>query len=212
MGFAIAIAGLLGLARLAHAEESTGDAKYAALLTDLKSGDTDIDYTAFREAYAESSHYDPYGEPPERGAMLDAAKAENCTKVLDAANKVLDGNFTDIQAHILAANCAKKQSDASTAKFHHDVALGLIRSIAHSGDGGSADSPFVVTAVREEYAFLFSQGYRVTMQALVQCGKSECDAMTVQDQGGATKTFYFDVSRSMLWLTKQLGSGKPSAR
>ena len=101
---------------------------------------------------------------------------------------------------------------SSTAKFHHDVAIGLIRSIAHSGDGTSADLPYVVMAVREEYAFLYSQGYLVKMQALVTCGKGECDAMTVQDQDGTTKTFFFDVSRAMSWLTAKMSAGKPSAK
>ena len=210
IGFVVAVAGVLAVANLALAEGAAGDAKYAALLTDLKSGRTDIDYTALREAYANSAHYDPYGEPPDRDAMIKAAKAEDCETLLTAASRVLDTDFTDIQAHILSANCAKKHNDASTAKFHHDVAVGLIRSIARSGDGTSADSPYVVMAVREEYAFLYSQGYLVKMQALVKCGKGECDAMTVQDQNGTTKTFFFDVSRAMGWLTAKMGS--PSAK
>jgi Domain of unknown function (DUF4919) len=209
-GLAVAIVGILAVAGVASAENISGDAKYTALLADLKSGHTDIDYTALREAYAGSTHYDPYGEPPEKDAMIKAAKAEDCEKLLAAADRVLDGDFTDIQAHILSANCAEKRNDESTAKFHHDVAVGLIRSIAHSGDGTSADSPYVVMAVREEYAFLYSQGYRVKMQALVKCRQGQCDAMTVQDQDGATKIFFFDVSRAMGWLTTKLAT--PSAK
>jgi hypothetical protein len=212
IGFVVAIAAVLAVANVALADDATGDAKYAALLADLKSGHTDIDYTALREAYADSTHYDPYGAPPEKDAMFKAAKVQDCEKLVPAASRVLEDNFTDIQAHIFSATCARKQNDESTAKFHHDVAVGLIRSIAHSGDGTSADSPYVVMEVGEEYAFLYSQGYQIKMQALVKCGKGECDAMTVQGQDGTTKTFLFDVSRAFSWLTTKMGSSKPSAK
>jgi hypothetical protein len=206
----LVIAGLCAVANVARADTDPppDDASYKALLAELKGGQTNIDYAVFREAYANSAHYDPYGEPPGRNAMLAASKAHDCGALLDAANRVLNDDFTDIEAHILAANCGEERGDKSSAKFHHDVAMGLIRSIARSGDGTTATSPYIVMAVKEEYAFLYSQGYHVTTQALVKCGTGECDAMSVEDHGGKKTTFFFDVSRPMVWLTKQFGTKK----
>jgi hypothetical protein len=204
-------AGLCAIAGAAQADTGhpaapAGGTQYDVLLADLKGGHTEIDYAAFRVAYANSAHYDPYGEPSGRDAMLAASKAHDCGALLDAATRVLNDDFTDIEAHVLSAHCAEERGDTSSAKFHHDVAAGLIRSIARSGDGTSAGSPYVVMAVKEEYAFLYSQGYRVTMQALVKCGTGECDAMSVEDHDGKKATFFFDVSRPMVWLTKQFGA------
>jgi hypothetical protein len=202
------VAGLCVMANVARADtdHAPGAKQYDVILADLKGGHTEIDYAALREAYANSAHYDPYGEPPGRSAMIAASKAHDCGALLDAANRVLNDDFTDIEAHVLSADCAAERGDASSAKFHHDVAMGLIRSIARSGDGTTATSPYVVMAVKEEYAFLYSQGYKVTMQALVKCGTGQCDAMSVEDHDGKKATIFFDVSRPFVWLTKQFGA------
>lgn len=197
-----------GFAAPASPGTSDGDESdrpsYETLLAELKNGHTNIDYWAFRDSYARSAKYDPYGHPPAVKDMVQAMRAGDCQKVISSASSVLDADFTDIQAHIFSAQCEEKQGDASSANFHRTIAAGLIRSIAKSGDGTNPQSPLVVIAVKEEYAFLYSQGYRITMQSLVRCGTGECDAMDVVDANGAKKTFFFDVSRPFAWMTSRL--------
>lgn len=187
---------------------TASDAEYDKLVAVLKSGDTDIDYAALREAYARSSHYDPYGQSPAATALVAAMKAHDCAKVVASANEVLDEDYTDIQAHVFAENCAGKLNDTTSAKFHHAVAIGLLRAIAGSGAGTNPGSPVVVNAVKEEYAFLLAQGFEVTRQSLVQCAKGPCDAMDVVDRQGAKTTLFFDVSRPMRWLNSKMGAQK----
>lgn len=197
--------GLMIAALVAAPAAAQSDETYASLLADVESGHTDIDYGQLRTLYAESPSYDPYGEIDSARALVTASRANDCPAVLAAANKVLDADFTDIQAHVLASHCSEEMNDMSSAKFHRAVAVGLLRSIAQSGDGTRRDSPYVVIAVKEEYTFLASQGLTVTHQSLIDCNGHQCDAMGVVDDGGNASTVYFDISRPMAWLTTHLG-------
>jgi hypothetical protein len=178
---------------------------YAALLSQLKSGFTDIDYGQLRAAFAASAGYDPYyrGGDDEK-QLTEALKSDDCPKVVNAANRLLDANFTNITAHVFAASCARKLKDESSAQYHRKVAQGLLASIARSGDGQSPQSAYVVISVDEEYAFLSTGGYRVRNQSMVQYGQHVCDAIDVVDGGGAQKTVYFNVDRPSAWLAHKL--------
>jgi hypothetical protein len=174
---------------------------YDALLAQLKNGFTDIDYGQLRAAYAATPGYDPYYRGgDDQKQLTEALKASDCARVVSAANRLLDTNFTNITAHVYAASCARKLKDESSAQYHRKVAQGLLTSIARSGDGQSAQSAYVVVAVDEEYAFLSTAGYRVKGQSLVQYGPHECDAIEVVDGSGAQKTVYFNVDRPWAWL------------
>jgi hypothetical protein len=179
---------------------------YEQIVSELKSGFTDVDYRKLREAYSESTGYDPYFQTSKQMLLARAMKATDCESVLSLANALLAGNFTDIEAHIFAADCARRMHDDSTARFHLEVARGLLSSIAGSGDGKSAETAFVVVAVDEEYAWLFSQGYRVRNQALVKNGVHQLDAVDVFDQSGVQKTIYFNVDHLAAWLARKLPS------
>jgi len=188
---------------------------YDALLSQLKSGFTDIDYGKLRDAYAASAGYEPYfrGGKDEK-SLTEALKASDCAKVLYAANRLLDSNFTNITAHVYAASCAKKLNDESSSQYHRKVALGLLASIARSGNGQAPQSAYVVVSVDEEYAFLSTAGYRIKDQSLVQFGQHECDAIEVVDANGAPKTVYFNVDRPWAWLAQKFppkAGGKTAA-
>ena len=179
---------------------------YEEIVSELKSGFTDVDYRRLRESYAESAGYDPYFQNSKQMLLARAMKANDCESVLSLANALLGGNFTDIEAHIFAANCARRLHDDSTARFHLEVARGLLSSIAGSGDGKSVETAFVVVAVDEEYAWLFSQGYRIRDEALVKNGAHQLEAVDVFDQSGAQKTIYFNIDRLTAWLARKLPS------
>lgn len=203
---------LFAVPALALAE---GAPSYDALLSQLKSGFTDIDYGRLRQAYAATPGYDPYFRGDKDGKSLSAAaKTGNCSDVIAAANRLLDAKFTDISAHVYIAECARKMKDQSTANFHRKVAAGLLASIAHSGDGQTPQSAYVVIAVDEEYAFLSARGYQVAGQSLVQFGEHECDALDVVDESGARTTVYFNVDRPWAWLAQKFpphAGDKPTA-
>jgi len=212
--FAVALWGLLCVAPMV-ARADDAPPSYDALLSQLRSGFTDIDYGKLRDAYAASTGYQPYfrGGEDEK-TLTQALKASDCGKVLGAANRMLDTNFTNITAHVYAASCAKKLNDESSAQYHRKVALGLLASIARSGNGQAPQSAYVVVSVDEEYAFLSTAGYRIKDQSLVQFGQHECDAMDVIDSNGLQKTIYFNVDRPWAWLAQKFpprAGGKTAA-
>lgn len=199
----VALCGLLCAAPRAALADDTAPS-YDALLSQLKGGFTDIDYGQLRTAYAASAGYDPYyrGGDDEK-QLTSALKTSDCPKVVSTANRILDANFTNITAHVLAASCARKLNDDSSAQYHRKVAQGLLASIARSGDGQSAQTAYVVISVDEEYAFLSTGGYRIKGQSLLQYGQHECDAIDVVDGSGTQKTIYFNVDRPWAWLAQK---------
>lgn len=199
----VLIAGVL-LAGAGLADPPPTNSTYEQIVSQLKSGFTDVDYGKLRQAYAESDNYDPYIENAKQSVLAEAMKTRDCDRVISAANSLLAGDFTDIEAHIYAADCARQQHDQSTARFHLEVARGLLSSIAGSGDGKRPETAFVVVAVDEEYAWLFSQGFRIREQSLLKTGVHEFDAVDVFDQMGAERTIYFNIDRPAAWLAKKL--------
>ncbi|MGD0189336.1 MAG: DUF4919 domain-containing protein [Rhizomicrobium sp.] len=200
---AVVMCGLLAAVPCAQADDGALPS-YDVLLSQLKSGFTDIDYAQLRNAYATSAGYAPYfrGGEDER-ALAEGLQKSDCAKVLGAANRILVTNFTNIAAHVYAAECSRKLNDRSSAQYHRTVAQGLLGSIARSGDGEAPQSAYVVVSVDEEMAFLDAGGMKFVGKSLVQFGAHECDAVDVTDDSGAKKTIYFNVDRPWAWLAQR---------
>ena len=211
----VALCGFLVGASVSASADDTASPSYDAILSQLKSGFTDIDYGQLRDAYAASPGYDPYfrGGQDEK-ELTEGLKNSDCQKVLSAANRMLDANFTNITAHVYASACSSRLNDVSSAQYHRKVAQGLLGSIARSGTGEEPQSAFVVVSVDEEYAFLATRGYRILDQSLVQYGAHECEAIEAVDETGVKKTVYFNVDRPWAWLAHKFppkSDTKPSA-
>jgi hypothetical protein len=200
---AVVLCGLLAATVPSFADD-TALPSYDSIVSQLKSGFVDIDYGQLRDAYAASSGYAPYVPIGDNEKLLaEGLQTGDCMKVLSAAHRILDSNFTNIAAHIYAATCAKRLNDRSSAQYHRTVAQGLLASIARSGDGATPQSAFVVISVDEERAFLEAEGYRPVDKSRVQFGTHECDAVDVVDGAAAKKTIYFNVDRPWAWLAKK---------
>jgi Domain of unknown function (DUF4919) len=197
---------------LAPADAAETDApSYDALVARLKGGDTAVDFAALREAYAKSAHYDPYNETAKqlKATLFDAFAAKDCARTTETAAKILDANYVNIDAHLIADHCYRQLGDAVRADFHQTVARGLLGAIADTGDGQSPETAFVVIAIEEEYSFLHAQGFEVADQALVNHAGHRIDRIeaTETDTGDAAVVF-FDVERPLSWLERQVGRKK----
>jgi hypothetical protein len=195
----------------AHAAETSAPG-YDELVARLKGGDTNVDFAALREAYARSPRYDPYASEASRlkTALFDAFAAKDCPRATDIAAKILETNYVNIDAHLIAGRCYGDMGDAKRADFHQAVARGLLAAIAQSGDGESPETAFVVIAIEEEYSFLRAQGYEASDQALVNHAGRRIDRIeaTDADTGDAVVVF-FDVERPLSWLEREVGQKKP---
>src|SRR5262249_26055283 len=142
-------------------------------------------------------------------AMHDAFNAHDCAKVLPAAEKILESEFVDIEAHLLAARCYEDDRAADKASYHRAVAKGLMDSIVATGDGKSPKTAFIVIAVDEEYAVLAALRWRLVTQSLVDEDGHSYDRMDVKSATSEeTAVLFFQIDRPMKWLSGRLESSE----
>jgi len=188
-------------AHASHAAES-----YEALVARLKAGDVKVDYTALRDAYATSPHYQPesadFDKP--RQDMIAAFNAKDCAKAIGEAAQVLVSSYIDIVTHLVSGRCYEDAGDAGKAEYHRAIARGLMESILSSGDGKSMKTAYVVVTVTEEYDAMRALHLRLKQQSLAQDNGHSYDAMQVTTGAGAAATVYFQIDRPMEWLSHAL--------
>ena len=164
-----------------------------------------FDMDSLRRAFAASSDYAPYSLDTDlRKAMFAALDRSAFAEARRLADSALALNYLDIFAHIGADMAARKSGDERAHQFHEAMVRGLLGAIFSSGEG-TAQSPWVVLSVDEEYAVLQTQGLRRSEQALSRCANGrDCDVLTVEDgRGGESRRLWFDVSTPKGWLVRQ---------
>ena len=190
----LAILCLLAAAVLPVAAQSQ-PSEYSMLLAALKAGKTDIDYARLRLSSMDS---------PERKAAKDTSKSEKAMfedldkkdypAALKEAEKVLDSEYVNIDAHYVALVANREMGALDKAEFRRSIFRGLIDSILHSGDGKSPEKAWVVISVHEEYVVLRALGFRPGEQSLMNQNGHAYDVMKVKNvEDGTEQTFYFNV-------------------
>lgn len=181
------------------AAQEQPSSEYATLLAELKSGNTDIDYTRLRLSYPDSPEARQAKDPSAaETAMAKAMNASNFAEALKEANIVLEDNFLNIDAHVVAMTASRALGDWRTAAFHRPIIRGMIRSIMDSGDGKSPQTAWVVISPSEEYVVLRVLGYLMPEQGMVQENGHSYDVVRVTNpKDGTQETLYFDVDIAM---------------
>lgn len=179
---------------------------FPALLERAKKGDPALDFQELRMAYTETAGYSPYGaDRASRQQMFAALNAKDYNTALELANKILAGNYLDINAQFGAYVSHRELTHTDEAAKHRFLFEGLIRSIEKSGDGKTPATAFVVISTDEEYALLNWMGLRATGQALVAADGHSYDRMTVLNPKTNEKAdYYFNIDKPFNWLGKSL--------
>jgi hypothetical protein len=140
---------------------------YENLLAKLKGGDTSIDFTALRMAFTKTKEYSYSGTTKaEKEKFLKPFNDKNYKDALKQAEKFMEKNYVDANAHFVAYNAAKELKDEKKAEFYKAVLLGLLASIKDGNDGLSAEKPFRVISIDEEYTLMRFLGYQFSSQSL----------------------------------------------
>ena len=196
---------VIALAAPAAAEPAASP--YATMVTAIQPGKTDADYGALRRAYVESAGYDPYGAKIGEfvTAMRAAFNAGDCKTAGKDAAAIAALQFTEIEAHLIAALCFEKAGDRTQADFQRAISLGLVHSILDSGDGLAPATAYRVVSLDEEYAVLNLLDLKVGQQALVQDGGHSYDRFTVSmaDADGNVEVF-FEIDPILKTLDREL--------
>lgn len=174
------------------------DDKYSKLVKQLEAGQTNINYTEFRESFLESEQFRTVAkQKPDlsalRKAMYELMKKSKYAEVIDVTKRMLSIDYTDMEAHKILQQTYKILGDTANRNKYHDIEFGLLNSIVKKGDGKTCQTAWPVIQVTEEYFILDMIGANVLKQSVDNTG-GLCDKMEVQTDG-ENKTYYFNISK-----------------
>lgn len=186
------LAFLLPILSLSAADNNT---TYNALLARAQSGDLTIDFRQLRLSCLQAKHCDPEGNPDTKKQLYSAIRAGDNAQTVKAAEQLIAAGFPNIEAHMFASTAYEKFGDHDKAKFHHDIASALLRSIFATGDGKSKETAFEVICVAEEYTVVSVMGLpRLGDQSLISGKPHSYDLLTRTDPKSNNKVeIYFNI-------------------
>jgi hypothetical protein len=185
---------------------SDGKASYGEMVKRLKSGDLTINFLDLRMAYAARPQYDPEEGSDKIRDMYSKLNAKDFKGALNIANDILAKQYVNIDAHVVASAAYERMGDQAAAKLHHDIVVGLVRSILSSAKGVSTATAYKVISIQEEYAVMRIRGLRPGKQSYLHEGKRSFDEMEMVDpRNNSTVTYYFDVTLSDQQMYKSFG-------
>jgi hypothetical protein len=172
--------------------------KYSALVRKLESGETDIDYRAFRESFLKSKQFavatDRRDELVRLKAELRALMAkERFAEIVKITKRILSIDYTNMFAQKVLYQTYGILKDEPNRKKHHDIEIGLLTSIVKNGDGKTCATAWPVVQIEEEYFILEMVDAKLERQSLDEEG-GLCDKMEVTKDNGPA-TYYFGVSK-----------------
>jgi hypothetical protein len=179
----------------AQAAASEAKRKYDALLEKAKKGEGAVDYKALRFAYFETPAYSPTVGMIDYRALWTHVMQQNWPEAAKQAELVLQSNYVDVNAHMVASIAYREQGNEEKAKLHRRWADGLLDSIKAGGDGKSAATAWHVISISEEYAVLRSLSLRAVGQSLANEKGHAYDVMKTVDPKNVEATFYFNIDK-----------------
>lgn len=167
----------------------------------LISGETDVDFNKLRWAYRSSDAYSPWDTQEHEAslAMFNAYEDEEYELCLAFANAILDQNYASLTGHFGAYTCYSAIDNIESSSFHHRIVRGLVASIEASGDGESANTPYVTITPSEMRSFMQIQGLTSYRQELVNIPAKYIEKFYVIDTATEVHLeLYFDNTASLM--------------
>lgn len=183
---------------------NAGDTVYFEQANALLSGEPSVeDFTELRDAYVETSWYNP---APDRTSLepLDEAIEE---ERLNDANDFINTNYfyfmPVIDFHLAAMAAYRDLGDESTLEWHEWFFQRLVDSIFDSGDGESAESAFVTIYEREQLIMLDILGLQAENRREEYDNERLYYVYEAVDAEGAARDVYFDFTAAERWRERQ---------
>ena len=166
----------------AQAPQDAAPTPYSQMVDRLKAGDRTVNFTEFRMAFTETPAYNGLmmGVYRQLWNPLNARDFEGALKIVEA---VLQRNYTEPNAHMVATIAHGQLGHQAESQFHRFIADGLLQSITSQGDGKTPETAYVVIDVSEEYALFRSMNLSATGQGASGGSNGEPfhDSMTLVD-------------------------------
>ena len=167
------------------------------MLERAKKGEGAVDYGALRFAFFETPDYNPLTGMMVYRSLWGLVMQANWPEAARQAEAVLEKNYVDANAHMVAHIAYRQQGDAEKAQLHRRWADGLVESIKAGGDGKSPQTAWHVISISEEYAVIRSMNLRALGQSLVNDKGHAYDMLKTQDPraNNAEVTLFFNVDK-----------------
>jgi hypothetical protein len=180
--------------------------KYSKLVKQLEAGQTNINYTEFRESFLESEQFKAASKQKSdlstlRKEMHELMQKSKSAELIDVMKKMLSIDYTDIEAHKILHQTYKILGNTPHSKKYHDIEFGLLNSIIKKGNGKTCQTAWPVIQINKEYFILQMLGAKLQKQSVDNTG-GLCDKMEVQTDKG-NKTYYFEISKVFKGYNKQ---------
>jgi hypothetical protein len=178
--------------------------RYSALVERVRAGDLSVDLGDLRQAYTETPEY--------RAMMMGfyqqlwrPLSAGDFPTALQTAETVLQRNYVEINAHMVASIANQQLGNVPRAQFHKSVADGLLRAVMSKGDGKTPETAYEVIDISEEYAVMRALNLTMKGQGLsMPPNGPKVDSLTVVDnRTKKERVLYFNVDRSMAAMTRK---------
>ena len=167
---------------------------YESLIAKLKSGNTDLDFTALRLGYSSSTQASPYGADHDSRRRMNAAAIEKrCDDAQKMADDLLAVIYISPDAHVAKSNCYRASGDDKKAELHKAIYLGLINSILAKGNGNSPEAAYTVVTIEEEYSVMKALQYSVWGQSYQHVGEHTYEVLSATDSSGKQVKIYFSI-------------------
>lgn len=178
-----------------QAAPNDSDARYQTMVAAAKADPNATDWQALRFAFADRPGFMELNRNLEntRKKMITARRSSDFKELLAQANAIIDQDYVDGQAHLLAggAMAALQQPDAARER---SIAVAIFKSI-QTGDGLTPKTAFTVISVSEEYELMFARQRRVTGQSLQNVDGHAYDVLSTTGRDGDAVDFYFLIDR-----------------
>ncbi len=169
--------------------------EYQVLRQRLIAGDLSVNLTALRFAYVRTPEHKPYEAEVIAADAVSAVNEGNLKKALTLATRILENDYTNGGAHVVAAICHREFENFRQADFHRAVWIGLFDSICQSGDGKSPNTALKVINTEEEYFFIDVSDLALRGQRLIYHNGNYFDVLEALDPESDIKIeVYFDIS------------------
>lgn len=168
---------------------------------------TDEDLVLLMHGYTLQPHYSPLGQSMSEDSLYQLLQAKEYQAAFDRGTAYLRGNPVSLRGTIALVLASKYLDRGEDSWKYQQRLLQLTRAIVATGTGESCDSAYAVISTNDEYAILSYFGYASSSQTLLDGdnGRSYDKLVAVsRDDPQNKRTFYFDVTRSMDLLTREL--------
>jgi hypothetical protein len=171
--------------------EDANRTKYEALRDRVKEGDKAVDFGELRLAFGQMPDSATEPDPGLFQAMSSALKEKKYAEAMEPAQKALERDFVDIDAHWTLYKSNQELNNLQQAEFHQHIFEGLCQSIMNSGDGKSIETAYTVISQREEQIVFMLMKVRTVNQIYqVKAGHAYDVFDTVGATGDKRKIFF----------------------